>query len=93
MEEGQSNLISTPSFLKNRFTKTYYRDRQCGGLKVGLSNLTDPVAVGQTIKDCVWNSRPSLISFRQNLGRVEDFVDLTKAFPEGALTHATGGQY
>lgn len=53
-----------------------------------LGNLTDPVAVCQPIEDGVWNSRPSLVSFRQNLRGVEHFVDLTKAFPKGTLTHA-----
>jgi hypothetical protein len=63
MEEGQSNSNSMPSLLKNRLTKTYCRDRQCGSFDGGTCK-PDPIAVCQPIKDGVWDLRPSLVSDR-----------------------------
>lgn len=88
MEEGQSNFKSTPNLLKNGSTNTDWVTRIISVEAWRRELKIDPIAVCQPIKDSVWNPRPSLVSFHQDLRWVEDFIDLAKAFPKSTLTHA-----
>lgn len=47
----------------------------------------EAIPVCKSIKNCIGDFRPGLISRRLNLLRVKDLVNLTKAFAKSALAH------